>query len=128
MDAVLRLRARLAVDDLCRAGWPERALRAGGIKVLRDIMAAVPRADDKRALALPRLAVLVLTGVQNFATEVAQAWKIRNARNAAHSGRHHDVARVHLPLRAVGAAENDGPSIRVFVIGAAFELGARPIV
>jgi hypothetical protein len=35
---------------------------------------------------------------------------------------------VHLPLRAVGAAQNDGPSLRVFVVAAAFELGARPIV
>ena len=106
----------------------ERDLRAGRIEVLRDIMAAVARAYDKNALALPRLAILVLTGVQNFTAEITQACNIRKARNAADPGGHHDVARVHLPLGAIGPAQSDGPSLRVFVVAAALELGAGPIV
>src|SRR5436190_23247627 len=91
-------------------------------------MTAVARAYDKNALAFPRLAVLVLTGVQNFTGEITQACNVRKARNPAGPGGHHDVARVHLPLRAIGPAQSDGPSLRVFVVAAAFELGAGPIV
>jgi hypothetical protein len=41
------------------------------MEILRDVVAAVARADDKNVLALPHVAIVVLTGVQNFAAEVA---------------------------------------------------------
>ena len=128
IERVLQLRARLDIDDHGRAALHERDLRPGRMQVLRDIMAAVARADDESVLALPHLAVVVLTGVQNPAAEVAQARNIRKARNPARPGGHHDVARVHLPLRAVGPTQHDRPSFRFFVVAAAFEFGGRPIV
>ncbi len=128
IERVLQLRTWLDIDDHGRAALHERDLRSGRMQVLRDIMAAVARADDENVLAPPCLAVVVLTGVQNFAAEVAQARNIRKARNAAHAGGHHDVARVHLPLRAVGQTQDNGPSVRFFVVAAAFEFGAGPII
>jgi hypothetical protein len=98
------------------------------MQVLRDIMTAIARPDDKNVLARPCLAILVLTGVQNFAAEAAQARNIGEIGNAARPGGHHHVARVHLPLRAVGSAQHNGPSFFYFVVAAAFELGGRPIV
>jgi hypothetical protein len=91
-------------------------------------MATIARADDKDFFAPPFLAVVVLAGVQNGAAEVAQRRNIRKARNTADSGGEDDVPRVHLSLRAVIAAEHDGPSALFFVVCAALELGGRPIV
>ena len=53
---------------------------------------------------------------------------VRNVRNAADAGRHHDVARAHLARRAVGAAQHDRPAAVRLVVGAALELGAGPVV
>src|SRR6476620_9583787 len=100
----------------------------GPSEVLRDIVAAVARADDENILASPGLAVTVSAGVQNLAAEVSQARNVGKARNTTRAGRQHDVARAHLPLRAVGPAQHDGPSFRIFVVGAAFEFGGRPVV
>jgi hypothetical protein len=97
------------------------------MEILRDVMAAVARADDESGLFLPSLAILVFTGVQNFTAEIAQPRNIRNARDAAHAGRHHDVARVHLP-RPVGETHQHRPSLRRFIVTAACEFAARPIV
>ena len=128
IERVLQLRARLDVDDHGRAALHERDLRPGRMQVLRDIMAAVAGADDENVLAPPHLAIVVLTGVQNAAAEVAQARNVRKAWNPAGPRGHHDVARVHLPLRAVGPTQHDRPPFRCFVVAAAFEFGGRPIV
>src|SRR5260370_39937704 len=98
------------MTDQGRAARTESDLRPARVQVLRNIMAAVARADDKDFLALPHLAVVVLAGVQNRAAEFAQRRNIRKARNTADSGGHDDVPRVHLPFRAVRTTEHNGPS------------------
>ena len=128
IQRVGKLRARLDVGDQGRTALHERDLCPARVQVLRNIVAAVAGADDEDVLALPRLAVVVLAGVQNLAAEVAQRRDIRKARNAADSGRHDDVSRMHLPLRAVRATQHDRPSPFSFVVGAALEFGGRPVV
>ena len=106
----------------------ERDLGPARMQVLRDVVAAVAGADDEDVLALPRLAVVVLAGMQNRAAEVAQCRHVRKVRNAADAGRHDDVARMHLPPRAVRPTEQGGPALPPFVVRAALELGGGPVV
>src|SRR4029079_2222666 len=96
--------------------------------MLTHIMDTGAGADDKGLLAPPCFAVSVLAGMQNGAAEVAQRRNIRKVRNAAHSGGHDDVPRVHLPLRALTPPQRNGPPLLLFVVPAALEFGAGPIV
>src|SRR5262249_28015108 len=59
VERVDELRARVAVCDQGGTALDDRDLRAGGVEVLRDVVAAVSGADDDCALAFPGLTILV---------------------------------------------------------------------
>ena len=96
IQRVGKLRARLDVDDQGRTSLHQRDSCAARVQVLRDVVAAVASADDKGALALPCLAIVVLAGVQDLAAEARQRRDVRQARNAADAGGHDHVSRMHL--------------------------------
>jgi hypothetical protein len=110
-----KLRARLDVDDQGGTALNQRDFGAAGVEVLCDVMAAVARADDGRALSahVRRRRTRRNAG---GATEARQCRDIRQVGDAAHLGGQHDVARAHLPRRAVGPAQDDGPAAFRFVI------------
>src|SRR5262245_3738574 len=91
-------------------------------------MAAVAGADHKDALALPRLAVVVLAGMQNRGAAVTQRVEIWTARNPADAGGHDDVARPQLPFGAVRPAQHNMPSLLFVIIHAALKFGGGPTV
>src|SRR6185503_5235984 len=103
-------------------------LRPARVQVLRDIVTAVAGTDDDGAPALPRLAVLVLAGMNDGPGKIPQGRDVRNARDAAHAGCEHYVPRMELALRAVRAAHHDRPALRLIVVHAALEIGAGPVI
>ena len=105
-----KLRRGFDVGDQRRAALNQRDLGAARIKVLRDIVAAVAGADHQRCVCLPRLAVAILAGMENRAGKILQGRNIRQIRNAADAGRHHDMARMHHARAAVGAAQRHRPA------------------
>jgi hypothetical protein len=66
------LSARLDIHHQRRAALHHGDLRAARGEILRDVVPAVAGADDQRALALPRLAVLILGRMQHRAGEILQ--------------------------------------------------------
>lgn len=48
--------------------------------------------------------------------------------DAANSGGHDDVPRVHFPFSAVGTTQHNGPSSLSLVVCAALKLGSGPVV
>src|SRR3989442_4094076 len=98
------------------------------MQVLGDVMSTVAGADDERRLALPSLAVLVLACMNHGPPKIVQRRNVGNKRDAAHACRHHDMARAHVLKRSVGAAQRNSPASLTFVVEAALEFGARPVV
>ena len=98
------------------------------MQVLRDVVAAVAGADDERALARPCGSVVVLARMQHLAAESAQRRDLRQVGNAAHAGRHHQMPRMHFALLALRRAHDGRPPFGGYVVRAAFELAARPVV
>ena len=55
------------------------------MQVLRNIVPAIARTDDKDILTFPRVTVVILAGVQDLAGEIAQCGNVREIRNAANA-------------------------------------------
>ncbi len=122
------LRRRLDIGDQRRTALNQRDIDPARMQVLRDVVAAVAGADHQRALTLPFLAVGVAAGMQHRAFEILQRRNLRQVRNAADAGGHHDMPRMHFARRAVGAAQRHVPALLRLVIRAAREFGAGPEV
>ena len=123
-----QLRRGLDIGDQGRAALNQRDLGAARMQILRDVVAAVAGADHDRRLAAPFFTVAVLAGMQHRAGEILQGRDVRHIRDAADAGRHHDVARMHRALAAIGAAQHHRPASFRLIVGATLELGAGPEV
>src|ERR1700751_1193753 len=96
------------------------------MQVLRNIVPAIARTDDKDILTFPSVTVVVLAGVQDLAGEIAQCGNVREIRNAANACGQDDVSRVYLAFGTVSAPEHNRPPLRFLVVGAALKFGSRP--
>src|ERR1700751_3577968 len=96
------------------------------MQVLRNIVPAIARTDDKNILTFPSVTVGVLAGVQDLAGEIAQGGDVRGSRHAPDACGRDDVSRVYFAFGTVSAPKHNRPPLRFLVVGAALKFGSRP--
>src|SRR5213075_3285237 len=92
------LRGGIDAHHRARPALNNGRLAPVAVQVLRDVVAAVTRAENESLLAAPVVAVGVVDGMHHIAFEVLQPRQVRNTRETDESVREDEMPRMERTL------------------------------